>query len=68
MITNRDLTGIREKLLKKLPGLRNKHFSLWDSYEKGLQLQCFERSNGQVEYYGHIFNVVDIEEGVLTIA
>ena len=62
---NKNLSTIKDQLKQKLPGLRNKHFSIWESYEQGVCLQCFKQNGTRTEYYGHVYRVVDVEKAIL---
>jgi hypothetical protein len=63
-----ELYQIKEQLQHKIAGLRNKSFRVWQDNDK-IKLQCCViHGNRTIEYYGNIYEVIDMNKGILQVS
>lgn len=63
-----ELYQIKEQLRHKIACLRQKSFRIWQDGNK-IKLQCcIIHGNKAIEFYGNIYEVIDIDNGILQVS
>lgn len=67
MMTKNQLKIIKNQIRQNIPSLRYKDFGLWEEHNK-IKIQCYiYNDKGIKEWYGNIYEVVNIDNGLLKV-